>query len=298
MARRIPETPRKMQTNSQASLKGLRVVSFESRRAREIGELIQRYGGNPIIAPSMREIPLSQNSAALDFVRQLEAGKFDVVILLTGVGTRTLVEAVATHYSREQLAAALRRATLVARGPKPVAALKELGLQPTIAVPEPNTWREILSELDRKTDITGRRIAVQEYGITNKELIAGLKARGADVLRVPVYRWALPEDIAPLRSAIRQILAGQVDIALFTNATQVDHLFTIATEDRLDQRLRQAFGWVLIASIGPICSEALEHFGLNADLEPEHPKMGHLISAVAHRGPELLAAKRREGSPP
>ena len=287
-----------MDTDSQPNLQGLTVVSFESRRAREIGELIQRYGGNPIIAPSMREIPLSQNSAALDFVRQLEAGKFDVVILLTGVGTRTLVEAVATHYSREQLAAALRRATLVARGPKPVAALKELGLQPTIAVPEPNTWREILSELDRKTDITGRRIAVQEYGITNKELIAGLKARGADVLRVPVYRWALPEDTAPLRSAIRQILAGQVDIALFTNATQVDHLFTIATEDRLDQRLRQAFGWVLIASIGPICSEALEHFGLNADLEPEHPKMGHLISAVAHRGRELLAAKRREGSPP
>ena len=151
-----------MEMTSEASLKGLRVVSFESRRAREIGELIQRYGGNPIIAPSMREIPLSQNSAALDFVRQLEAGKFDVVILLTGVGTRTLVEAVATHYSREQLAAALRRATLVARGPKPVAALKELGLQPTITVPEPNTWREILSELDRKTDITGRRIAVQD----------------------------------------------------------------------------------------------------------------------------------------
>ena len=287
-----------MDTDSQPNLQGLTVVSFESRRAQEIGELIRRYGGQAIIAPSMREIPLSQNSAAVDFVRRLEAGEIDIVIFLTGVGTRTLIEAVASEYPRERLASALQRVVRVARGPKPIAALKELGLQPTISVPEPNTWREILAELDGKTEIKGKQVAVQEYGITNQQLIAGLEERGAKVVRVPVYRWALPEDTAPLRSAIRQILAGQVDIAPFTNATQVDHLFTIATEDRLDQRLRQAFGWVLIVSIGPICSEALEHFGLNADLEPEHPKMGHLISAVAHRGPELLAAKRREGSPP
>jgi uroporphyrinogen-III synthase len=281
-----------MAMKSEASLKGLRIVSFESRRAPEIGELICRYGGEAIIAPSMREIPLSQNSAALEFVRRLEAGEIDVVILLTGVGTRALIEAIASEYPRERLATALRRTFLVARGPKPVAVLKELGLQPTISAPEPNTWREILAELDKRTDMRGRLVAVQEYGITNQELIDGLEARGAKVLRVPVYRWALPEDIAPLRSAIRQVLAGQVDIALFTNATQVDHLFQIAREEKSDQSLRQAFARVLIASIGPICSEALEQFNLNADLEPEHPKMGHLISAVAQRGRSLLGRKR------
>jgi len=258
-----------------------------------MAELIRRYGGEPIIAPSLREIPLSQNSAALDFVRQLEAGKVDVVILLTGVGTRTLVQAVATHYSREQLAAAFRRATLVARGPKPVAALKELGLQPTISVPEPNTWREILSEIDLKAAIRGRRVAVQEYGVSNPELIGGLETRGAAVLRVPVYRWALPEDTAPLRAAIRKVLDGQVDIALFTNATQVDHVFRAASEENLGQSLREAFGRVLIASVGPVCSEALGQFGLKADLEPEHPKMGHLIADLARRGPDLLEAKRK-----
>lgn len=285
-----------MEAHQQAGLEGLKIVSFESRRAREMAELIRRYGGEPIIAPSMREIPLSQNSVALDFVRRLEAGKIDIVILLTGVGTRTLVEAVASEYSRERLAATLGRVRLVTRGPKPVAALKELGLVPTISVPEPNTWREILSELDTKAPVQGRQVAVQEYGITNPELIAGLKARGAEVLRVAVYRWALPEDTGPLRSALRDVIDGRVEITLFTNATQVDHLFRVATEERLDQSLRQAFAHVLIASIGPVCSEALEHFGLKADLEPDHPKMGHLIATVARRGRSLLEEKRRKVS--
>jgi len=282
-----------MGTSQQTGLEGLRVASFESRRAEEMAELIRRYGGQPIIAPSMREVPLTQSTAAVDFVHQLEAGRIDFVIFLTGVGTRTLVEAAATHYPQERLAIALRRATLVARGPKPVAALKELGLQPSITIPEPNTWREILSELDAQADIRGRRVAVQEYGITNPELIAGLQARGAEVASVAVYRWALPEETGPLRSALREIVAGRVEIALFTNATQVVHLFRVAQEEQLVEELRLASTRVLIASIGPICSEALEHFGLKADLEPEHPKMGHLVTAVAQRGRVLLEAKRQ-----
>lgn len=280
--------------SSEANLEGLRVVSFESRRAREIGELIRRYGGEPVIAPSMREIPLSENSAALDFIRKLEAGEIEIVILLTGVGTRTLVESVAAHYAKETLAALLSRVTLVARGPKPIVALKELGLQATIAVPEPNTWRDILAELDKGPDLRGKRVAVQEYGVANPDLIAGLEARGAEVLPVPVYRWALPEDTAPLRSALRVIVDSQVDIALFTNATQVAHVFQVAREETLEQPLHEAFGRVLLASIGPVCSAALEHFGLLADLEPDHPKMGHLLAAVARRGRALLEAKRRK----
>ncbi|MFQ5849535.1 MAG: uroporphyrinogen-III synthase [Candidatus Binatia bacterium] len=260
-----------------------------------MAELVRSYGGEPFIAPSMREIPLSENIAATDFIGQLEAGSFDFLILLTGVGTRTLVAAVAHKYSREKVAAALQKTTLVARGPKPIAALKELGLKPAISAPEPNTWREILAELDRKTKLEGRRVAVQEYGITNQELIAGLEARGATVLRVPVYRWALPEDTGPIRLAIRKILDGQVDMALFTNATQVDHLFQVAKEDQLDQHLRQAFGQVLIASVGPVCKEALENFGLSVDLEPDHPKMGRLVAALALRGRDLLRLKQERG---
>jgi uroporphyrinogen-III synthase len=244
----------------------------------------------------MREIPLSENSTATDFIGQLEEGHFDYLILLTGVGTRTLVAAVADKYSPERVAAALQKTTLVVRGPKPIAALRELGLKPAISAPEPNTWREILAELDHKTELRGRRVAVQEYGITNRELIAGLETRGAKVVRVPVYRWSLPENTAPLRSAIRKILDGQVDIALFTNATQVEHMLHVAEEDRLEQGLHQAFGQVLIGSVGPVCTEALEHFGLSADLEPNHPKMGHLLAILAQRGRDLLQLKRARRS--
>lgn len=286
-----------MVPNLKSSLEGLRIVSFESRRAIEMAEIIRSYGGESFIAPSMREIPLSENSAATDFIRQLEAGSVDFLILLTGVGTRTLVTAVAGKYSPEKVAAALKKTTLITRGPKPIAALRELGLKPAITAPEPNTWREILAELDRKTELRGRVVAIQEYGITNQELIAGLEARGAKVVRVPVYRWSLPEDTAPLRSAIRKILDGRVDIALFTNAIQVDHLFHLAGEDQSEQEMRHAFGQVLIASVGPLCTEALEHFGLSVDLEPDHPKMGRLVAVLAQRGRDLLQLKRARRPP-
>jgi uroporphyrinogen-III synthase len=281
-----------MQTNSQAGLEGLKVVSFESRRCREMAALIRNYGGEPIVAPSMRELPLEQNTAALEFMRDLQAGKVDLVVFLTGVGARTLIEAVSSVYSRDDLAKILGRVILVARGPKPVAALKEIGLNPQITVPEPNTWREILTALGKIGNLKGKRVAVQEYGITRPELLDGIKALGAEVFSVPVYRWALPEDTGPLRSAAREIVAGRADVALFTNATQIDHLFKVAADDGLDRGLRSALPQIVIASIGPVCTEALQHFGLKADIEPEHPKMGHLIAAVANCAQSLLAAKR------
>ena len=281
-----------MEGETQPSLQGLRIVSFESRRAPEIAELIRRYGGEPIIAPSLREVPLSENRAAFDFVRRLEGRQIDIVVFLTGVGTRALIEAVRDEWPAEKLAALLKETTLVARGPKPVAALRDIGLEPSITIPEPNTWREILAVLDAALPVRGRRVAVQEYGVTNRDFLAGLEGRGAEVLRVPVYRWALPEDTGPLRAAVRAILDGRVDIALFTNATQVIHLFQVSTEEASSEALSQACGRLVVASIGPVCSEMLEQFGLRVDIEPEHPKMGHLIAAVASRGPTLVKARR------
>jgi uroporphyrinogen-III synthase len=280
-----------MDANSQPSLQGLTVVSFESRRSKEMAELIRRYGGEPIVAPSMREVPLSENHAALQLLTELEAGKFDLLILMTGVGTRTLNEVLLTRYSQERITAALRRARLIARGPKPVAALKELGLQPDMTVPEPNTWREVLAILDSGCALQGKRIAIQEYGIPNRDLVLGLETRGAVVVSIPIYRWALPEDLAPLRQAITRILEGQADLALFTNATQVEHLFRIAAEDKVDDWLQRAFSRMVVGSVGPICTEALEQFGVKPDFEPAHPKMGALVAEAAASAHRLLVAK-------
>lgn len=266
-------------------------MSFESRRAREIAELIRRHEGEPVSAPALREVPLGENRAAREFARRLTRGEVDVVVFLTGVGTRYLTAAIETQLSREALGAALRRVLTVARGPKPVAALWDLfQLRPTILVPEPNTWRDLLATLDAKADVRGKRVAVQEYGESNPELLDGLAARGAEVFRVPIYRWALPEDTQPLRAAIAQILDGKIHVALFTSAQQVVHLFQAAGAEA--DALRTALKRVVVASVGPIATEALLGHGVMPDVEPEHPKMGSLLEAVAGRARELSQRKR------
>jgi uroporphyrinogen-III synthase len=275
---------------------GLRVLSLESRRAAEMSKLIETYGGAATVAPSMREIPLESNKEAQTFTRELLAGGFDMVILLTGVGTRALARVAETVCTREEFVAALQRVPIVARGPKPVAALKELGVAATLAVPEPNTWRELLSAIDGTRDtlpLHGKRVAVQEYGAPNPELLAGLAERGAKVTQVPVYEWALPEDIGPLRKAVAAIASGEVDVALFTTSVQVVHLLKIAAEMNLEEAVRLAFARIVVGSIGPVTSEELRTHGIAADFEPSHPKMGFLVNEVAQRGAALLAQKRK-----
>ncbi len=276
-------------------LSGLRVVSFESRRSAEMAELIRNYGGEPIQSPAMREVPLADQHEALAFGEALLAGDQDVLILLTGVGTRMLIAALLTRWPRSEVVAALGRLTLACRGPKPVAALKEVGLVPALVVPEPNTWRDLLSELDRKLSVEGKRVAVQEYGARNEELLGGLRQRGARVRAVPIYGWALPENTAPLRAAIARLVAEEVEVALFTSATQVDNVFRVAVEMGGADALREAFRRrMIVASIGPITSAALQEHGVEPDLYPAHPRMGHLVAEVARRAAELLECKRRE----
>jgi uroporphyrinogen-III synthase len=284
-------------------LAGLRVLCLESRRAQEMAKLIANYGGEPIVAPSMQEVTLKDNPEALAFARRLSEGAFDMVIFLTGVGTRALVRLVEAQGKdfaggRQQFAEALRRVTTVARGPKPAAALAEMGIPATIAVPEPNTWRELLATLDARADsfpLKGKRVAVQEYGAANPELLAGLSERGASVTRVPVYEWALPGDTGPLRDSVQAIVNGGIDVALFTTSVQVQHLLRIAEEAQLEERLRSAFGRIVVGSIGPMTSEALRQNGLPVDFEPEHPKMGFLVAEGAQRARGLLEEKRRRG---
>jgi uroporphyrinogen-III synthase len=280
---------------SRGAFAGLRVLSLESRRAEEIARLIESHGGRASVAPSMREVPLASNTEAIAFARKLSQGGFDAVVFLTGVGTRALTRVAETVYPVDQFVAALRKITIVARGPKPVAALKELGVPVTVAVPEPNTWRDLLRTLDEWADrvpLKGRQVAVQEYGTSNPDLLSGLSARGAHVTRVPVYEWGLPEDVQPLRAAVMSIAHDEFDVILFTTGIQVNHLFQIAVEMNQEEPMRRGFSKVLIASIGPVTSERLHEFGLHQDIEPTHPKMGYLVSETAGRAAELLRQKR------
>lgn len=275
---------------------GLRVLVLESRRAKELATLVVTFGGEPLSAPSMREVPLESNTEAIAFADALERGEFDLVILLTGVGTRALIATIEqVRGTRDSFIDALRRTRIAARGPKPVAALREVQVPVWVTAPEPNTWRELLSTLDGRASelsLKGLRVAVQEYGVSNPDLLAGLRERGAQVTAVPVYQWALPEDVEPLRDACRALTAGKVDVVLFTTATQAVHLLKVAETMGLGDRVMEGLRKCVVASIGPTTSEELRERGTDPDMEASHPKMGFLVREAAERADDLLNAKR------
>jgi uroporphyrinogen-III synthase len=271
------------------SFDGLRVLSLESRRAAEIEILIRRAGGDPFVAPSMRETPLEQNSQALSFAERLFQNQFDMLILLTGVGTRLLNQVIETRWPPGAFTDALRRITVVVRGPKPMAVMREWGVPVEILVPEPNTWREILAVTEGRPE---KRIAVQEYGRPSQELVEGLVARGAEVTSVPVYQWDLPDDLGPLREAVRRLAAGEIDVMLLTSSAQVEHLLRTAAEMGVEDAVRLACGRLVIASIGPTTSETVDELGLPADFEPSHPKMGLLVNETAQQARRILQSKQ------
>jgi uroporphyrinogen-III synthase len=277
--------------SNQHGFNGMTVAAFESRLAEEMVGLIRRYGGEPLVAPALREIPLDNNTEALQFGERLMAGHYEMVILLTGVGTRTLIKILQTRHPLASIKNALARTTLVARGPKPVAALKELGLTPSITVPEPNTWKDIVQTLDERGSLIEVRIAVQEYGVSNPDLLEALRQRGAHVTRVPVYRWALPEDTGPLIDVLHDILAGRAQVLLVTNAAQIDHVMQLLAHEEKTARFKDACKKMVVASIGPTASERLRHYDLPVDLEPSHPKMGILVKEASERARSILDRK-------
>lgn len=281
--------------NGPLPLQGLRVVCFESRRSAESSRMIARQGGEPIEAPTLREVPL-RGAAGLDALEaELLQGNPLLLVLLTGVGTELLVEGLCQSLTRERALDALKSAStsIVCRGPKPHAILKPLAIKPSVVVGEPNTWRDVLQAIDAGDLARGRSVFVQEYGRTNDELLAGLAQRGTQGVRqIKTYAWALPEDLAPLHDAIERIARVEADVALFTSGVQVTHLLAVAEKLGATERLRAGLLRLVIASVGPLTSDALRAVGLAPDIEPEHPKLGHLMVALSAQGPAKLAEKR------
>jgi uroporphyrinogen-III synthase len=263
---------------------GRSVLAFESRRAAEISKLIENCHGRAIVVPATKEVSAENSSDVPRFVTALLEGKLDLVIFLTGVGTRALARAVEPFCSREQFIRALSKIPVLARGPKPVAALKELGIPIAWTVPEPNTWREILQVLDaNKVPLQGRTVAVQEHGVPSPHLIEGLQQRDAKTITVHVYDWALPDDLGPMKDAIKSLLAGGVDVVLFTAAVQIHHLIQVAEQTNARESVVNALNQSKVASIGPVTSEALAEYGITVQFEPSHPKMGFLVKEASDK---------------
>lgn len=268
---------------------GLTVLTLESRRGQEMSRLIETYGGKPVHAPAMREVPFSSNPEALKFADALFEGKFGAVVFLTGVGARALSKVIEGVHRTEKFFEALRQVSIIARGPKPVAVLRAWKVPVALAAPEPNTWHEVLQAIDdNRLDLRGKHVAVQEYGVSNPQLLEGLRERGAHVTPVPVYQWELPADAAPLRAAVEEVIARRIDVALFTTSVQIHHLFQIAEQDSKKDALKASMERVVKASIGPTTSETLRSYGLLVDLEASHPKMGFLVKEAAEQSATLF----------
>jgi len=268
----------------------MRILALESRRAADMGRLIRQRDGEAFVAPSMRQIPLESNDEALAAGERLLAGEFDMAIFLTGVGVRALDRLLATRYPAERFREALRRLTVVARGPKPSAALREMGVPVHLKAPEPNTWRDVADLLAGRPE---KSIAVQEYGRSNPRLLEALRELGARPTPIRIYQWALPEDTSPLREAARGLVASRFDVVLFTTPNQVLNLMQIAREEGIEADLPAAFERIVVASIGPSTTETLVSLGIQPDLEPTHPKMGILVKEAAEQATALLAAKTK-----
>jgi uroporphyrinogen-III synthase len=282
------------------NFQGLRVLALESRRATEIAKLIRTYGGEPTVVPAMREVPLESNHEAFEFADKLFRGDVDLVIFLTGVGVRRLTEVIESRYDRSRFIEALRRVKIASRGPKVSAVLREMGVPIAVTAPEPCTWREMIGALDGAfgPSLEGLRAAVQEYGSTNPELLGALSDHHVQWTRVPIYQWALPDDLEPLKNAVHSIASGEVDVLVFLTAAQVNHLFQVAQEMGAVDALRAGIQKSVVLSIGPSTTEELARHGIHPDFEPSHPKMGFLMNEASERAVQLLEEKRGSTAKP
>ncbi|EMI45925.1 uroporphyrinogen decarboxylase [Rhodopirellula sp. SWK7] len=271
---------------------GLRIASLESRRAEDMARLITKFGGEACVSPSMREVPIEPNRPAIDFAYRVITGEIPIVIFMTGVGFRYLLKSTEKHVDSQRFIDALSDITTIARGPKPASAMKQAGITATHRVPEPNTWRDLLRTIDEGIPVANQVVGIQEYGVTNTSLIAGLEARGAIPETVRVYGWEYPEDTGPLEENVKAIAKGERDILLLTSAHQVVNMLRMADSLNLTEALRDGLAQTAIVSIGPTTSDMLRESDIHVDMEPSHPKMGHLVSESAREATTLVEKRR------
>jgi uroporphyrinogen-III synthase len=271
-------------------LNGLRVLTLESRRPDLVQSLIAEQGGECFNAPSVRERPFDANPQAVQFAQDLIAGRYDMVIFTTGAGTQYLLDVLSASGLVQPFLQALKNVQIVARGPKPVAALSESGVRVSVSVPESYTWREVL---DATASLKCSSVAVQEYGVPNPELVHALRQRGLMVTPIAIYRWDLPEDLVPLEEAVRRICDRWCHAVIFLSSVQFTNLLRVAERAAMrDAMLSSLQRDVVLVSIGPVMSDTLIREGIRPDFEPRHPKLAPCIREFSERASSLVAAKR------
>ncbi|GCE03330.1 uroporphyrinogen-III synthase [Dictyobacter aurantiacus] len=260
-----------------------RIAVLEARMSNEMADLIRRNGGTAWSVPAVREAVIEASEPVATFIDRLRAGEITLVIFFTGVGVKALLQAADQLRRRDELVIALRGSTVICRGPKPSAVLRKEQIPIAASAKEPYTTVELLEVL-KPFDVAGRTVGIVHYGERNDQIVQFLRERAAILAELSLYEWQLPDDTTLLRTLMHELIAGNVDAIIFTSQVQVRHLFMIAAELNCTSELIAALNSrTIVASIGPTCTGVLEGYGVTPHVVPEHPKMGHLVKALAER---------------
>ena len=262
-------------------MKGKRIAILESRFGDHLAELLRRRGADVLQAPALAELPDVDALHIGELVDDLSESPAKLFLFQTGVGTRVLFETTDALGKTQSLLALLAKSKIAARGPKPTAVLRGRGVRIDCSAADPFTTAELLEAI-ADVDIRNARVAVQRYGETNADLGHALAQRGASVIEIPTYSWALPQDTGPMEQLIASLESGIVDAVVFTSASQVRNLLTVAGTSGCAEMLPQSLNHTWVASIGPVCSRALRQAGVKVSLEAKPPKLGPLVAALAH----------------
>ncbi|QKG18984.1 uroporphyrinogen-III synthase [Actinomadura verrucosospora] len=268
-------------------LAGFAVGVTAARRHEELATLLERRGARVVLAPAIRLVPLADDAGLLEATRACLARPLDHVVVTTGIGFRAWLETADGWGLRDALIAALGDAGIVARGPKARGAIRSAGLQERWS-PGSEGCAEVVAHLLEK-DLAGARVAVQLYGERQPELTDALRAAGAEVIEVPVYRWARAEDGTPLRRLVGQAVAGTVDAITFTSTPAVAATLAVAAEDDLEDALLEALRTQVVAAcVGPVTARPLTERGVPT-VQPERARLGALVRALASDLPRRRA---------
>ncbi len=263
------------------SLAGKRIALLEARMSGELSSMVERLGGTPYSVPAVRETPVEQPEETARFIAALCAGRFDVVVFMTGVGATALLREAEKLGRLEPALAALRKTITACRGPKPVAVLRKHAVQVNATAAEPHTTTELLQSLEA-VGVTDKRIALVHYGERNETTADGLRRLGASLDEICLYEWRLPDDTASLERLVNDIIEGRIDAIALTSQIQIRHMFQIADGLGRSEALTDALSRnVVVAAVGPVCASALRARGVVPHVQPSHPKMGPMLIALA-----------------
>ena len=260
-------------------MQGKTVAILESRLGAQLAELVGKRGAHALHAPALAEVPEVDSAALAALIGELEGHPARLAVFQTGVGTSALFRTTDSLGLTDKLLALLGRMKVAVRGPKPTAALRSRGVRIDFSARDPFTTVEVLEAL-APLDLAGARVIVQRYGVSNTELEEALKARGAQTVEIATYRWSLPENTRPLVELMDKLERGEVDAVTVTNAAQVYNLFALAEKLGRAEALRAGLRRTLVASVGPVSSDALKKFGVTPAVEARPPKLGPLVTAL------------------